>query len=482
MSQGSLITRSTARGTVYPGELADAVMPLDSADKGAAVREAGFTIARVSFGVLAASMLAAATLAAPAAGPAAASTCPPSGKCFAVTVSPTSPAAGATTVFTFKITNEAATQRLGSVQITAPAGFVITGAPGSKSFTPSSALFVNLGLNPPATTTTLTVNAILGCSGGSYQWGIEAKQSNDFSGSGNDFQLDPASAANLSGSATGSCSLAFTSDGEPADTVANAVITSLVDSKGGPVKVEVLDGSGNLVTGSTAAVTVAIGSNPGAGSLSGTLTVNASGGIASFSDLSINQQGDGYTLTATSPGLTPARPSGSFNISGSSQPSSCSSPCTVSSSTTTTSATVTTTTPIPPGDFLTVGIGGVDYACAGTYTRVSDPVTFNVLSPSGVALSSARFTVTLDINKSAVLASGRTGAAQWQICYASTQQFTAQPGTSGTAVIGGVTYNTGLLPGCSNTQGAPCVQARHKDMAGDVIVTFLASGDPVGWG
>jgi hypothetical protein len=57
--------------------------------------------------------------------------------------------------------------------------------------------------------------------------------------------------------------------------------------------------------------------------------------------------------------------------------------------------------------------------------------------------------------------------------------FTAQPGTSGTATIGDVTFFTGLLPDCSKTPVAPCVQARHKDNAGDVIVTFLASGDPV---
>jgi hypothetical protein len=113
---------------------------------------------------------------------------------------------------------------------------------------------------------------------------------------------------------------------------------------------------------------------------------------------------------------------------------------------------------------------------------VSDPVSFDVLSPSGVPLPSAQFTVSLDIDKVPVQRSGRLGASQWQICYASTQPFTAQPGTSGTAVIGGVTYNTGLLPDCSNTQDRPCVQARHKDMAGDVIVTFLASGDPVVWG
>ena len=40
----------------------------------------------------------------------------------------------------------------------------------------------------------------------------------------------------------------------------------------------------------------------------------------------------------------------------------------------------------------------------------------------------------------------------------------------------------GLLVDCSNTPVAPCVQARNKVNAGDVIVTFLASGDPFGRG
>jgi hypothetical protein len=65
------------------------------------------------------------------------------------------------------------------------------------------------------------------------------------------------------------------------------------------------------------------------------------------------------------------------------------------------------------------------------------------------------------------------------MCYASMSSFIALSGTSGQAVIGGVSYHTGLLPDCSKTQGSPCVQARHKEKAGDVVVTFLASGDPV---
>ena len=51
-------------------------------------------------------------------------------------------------------------------------------------------------------------------------------------------------------------------------------------------------------------VTVAIGTNPGSGTLSGTLTVAAVNGVATFSNLSINKAGTGYTLTATDGSLT----------------------------------------------------------------------------------------------------------------------------------------------------------------------------------
>jgi hypothetical protein len=58
----------------------------------------------------------------------------------------------------------------------------------------------------------------------------------------------------------------------------------------------VKDINGNLISGSTAAITIA--SNPaGAG---GTLTVNASGGIATFSNLVFGAAGT-FTLTASSP-------------------------------------------------------------------------------------------------------------------------------------------------------------------------------------
>src|SRR3989475_6197928 len=45
-------------------------------------------------------------------------------------------------------------------------------------------------------------------------------------------------------------------------------------------------------------ITVALGSNPGGATLSGTLLVAAVGGVASFGDLSLNRTAPGYTLTS----------------------------------------------------------------------------------------------------------------------------------------------------------------------------------------
>ncbi|MFD1808004.1 hypothetical protein ACFSHQ_07035 [Gemmobacter lanyuensis] len=46
-------------------------------------------------------------------------------------------------------------------------------------------------------------------------------------------------------------------------------------------------------------MTLAIGTNAGSGTLSGTKTVNAVNGVATFSGLSIDKAATGYTLTAT---------------------------------------------------------------------------------------------------------------------------------------------------------------------------------------
>src|SRR5579871_5898939 len=79
------------------------------------------------------------------------------------------------------------------------------------------------------------------------------------------------------------------------------------------VTVTAEDANGNVVTGYTGNVTISIGTNPSSGTLGGTLTVAAVNGVATFSDLSIDKAGTGYTLSATD-GTMSTAPSGSFDI------------------------------------------------------------------------------------------------------------------------------------------------------------------------
>jgi hypothetical protein len=83
-----------------------------------------------------------------------------------------------------------------------------------------------------------------------------------------------------------------------------------------PVKVTAVDDQGNPVTTFTGSVKMAIGHNGGLllpGKLCGTTTVAAVNGVATFSDLCIDQPGNGYTLSATASGLAGAE-SSPFNI------------------------------------------------------------------------------------------------------------------------------------------------------------------------
>src|SRR5439155_1378129 len=85
------------------------------------------------------------------------------------------------------------------------------------------------------------------------------------------------------------------------------------------VRVSALDDAGNVVTGFTGLITVALGANPGGGTLAGTTRVGRATGRARFSTLSINSAGNGYTLTASASGLTGAT-SASFNITAAPPP------------------------------------------------------------------------------------------------------------------------------------------------------------------
>src|SRR3989441_769289 len=177
-------------------------------------------------------------------------------------------------------------------------------AGGNLVTTSTASITVAIGTNPGSGTLsgTTTVSAVSGVAtfsalsidktGTGYT--LTATSTGVTSATSSTFNITPGTANKL----------AFSQ--QPSNTTAGQPITPAVT-------VQVQDANSNLVTTSTASITVAIGTNPGGGTLSGTLTQSASGGIATFGNLSINKAGTGYALTASSSGLTGAT-SAAFNI------------------------------------------------------------------------------------------------------------------------------------------------------------------------
>ncbi len=94
---------------------------------------------------------------------------------------------------------------------------------------------------------------------------------------------------------------------QPSNTALNTAITP-------PVQVALEDATGTVVANSSAAVSIALASNPTYATLSGTTTVNAVNGIATFPDLTLNLLGTMYTLLAYSDTLSFTKDSNQFNI------------------------------------------------------------------------------------------------------------------------------------------------------------------------
>ncbi len=165
------------------------------------------------------------------------------------------------------------------------------------------------------------------------------------------------------------------------------------------VKVEIRDAGGNRVTTASNSVAVAIATNAGGGTLSGTTSRAATSGVATFSNLSINKSGIGYTLAATSTGLAPATSSG-FTVSADGVSAALSTlastadtvgQCSVSCSSTFQTSTVNVTVRDQFGNLVT-----------GSPVVVSANGTGNVFSPSGSGTTDANGQFTTSYNAAVV--------------------------------------------------------------------------------
>ncbi len=165
---------------------------------------------------------------------------------------------------------------------------VIGTNPGSGTLSGGAAVTVSAGV---ATFSSLSINK----TGTGYTLTASSTPS---------FTIATSSAFNITpGVAT---KLAFIQN--PTNTAAGSAVSPAVT-------VAVEDANGNVETGDNSTqVSLAIGTNPGSGTLSGGTAVSASAGVATFSALSINKTGTGYTLTASSTPARTAATSSAFNI------------------------------------------------------------------------------------------------------------------------------------------------------------------------
>jgi hypothetical protein len=132
----------------------------------------------------------------------------------------------------------------------------------------------------------------------------------------------------VTGAKVGTTTITATSEGVHTDvavTVAAPVVASIIFATQPPasvaagatiapaVQVQLLDGSGNVITSSNASVTITLTGGTSGASLTGTATANAVNGVATFSNLSIKRKGTAYHLVASGGGVQGT--SAAFDIS-----------------------------------------------------------------------------------------------------------------------------------------------------------------------
>jgi trimeric autotransporter adhesin len=233
------------------------------------------------------------------------------------------------------------------------------------------------------------------------------------------------------------------------------------------VAVTVEDATNNPVPTPGTSVSVAIGTNPSSGTLSGTLTgTTNSSGVATFAGLSIDKLGAGYTLTAASAGLSTAT-SNTFNI-------------TVGTAT----KLVFTT---QPGD-STGGVAltaqpvvKIQDAGGNTVTGNTSQITLSITTPAGATLACT----TNPLNALA----GVAAFAGCKIDQAGTYTLTAVDGTLTSAQSSSVTITVGAASqfvvtsstGSPNA-GAPFnVTLRAADAGGNTVTTYANGTHTITW-
>jgi hypothetical protein len=385
---------------------------------------------------------------------------------YTAVVTPASVASGSTTKYNVLLTNTSAGNPLGSAVIRPPGKFTLTGASlgtttGNLTLDPNRVVLTGLKL-PPGGSVNVSVTAIAASKCKTYNWQTEA-YAKGLASTPLDFDGGHSSVTTTVTCSSTPNGLEFAT--QPSNSMVNQDITP-------PVTVQLVGAGDAPVAAAGVPVTLALDNDPGLGTLSGTLTepTNASG-VATFSDLQIDEPGFGYTLAASSPGLTGAT-SDPFNESNSETTTCTSDPCTTDVSSAISDMSISTTT---AAGTLTENVDvGSPLSCAdeanGGYTGF-DTNTYQFFEETGTADKTIVYTI-----------DGVSSDNDVEMCFGATYEFVTNEGgeaASGT-LPDGTTGFVGLLPDCDDEFDGigPCIESRQfsTDDVDFVVVTVQVPG------
>lgn len=400
-------------------------------------------------------------------------------------------AAGSTHTLTFTLGNDPkSNQAFGSAQILVPTGFsagspqVVNNTPGNfhvaanlagSGFLLSSTGPTGSGI-APGHSVSVSLQVTAPTSGAcNVVWPTAVKQSNDFSGAGNDFV-----ALNTVTTTVGSNHLVFTT--QPTDTEFDKTMATVV--------VTAEDPCNQAVPGFSGQVTL----TDSHGSLSGGGTAGGVSGVATFGSITFAHTDWGYddAFTAKADGYADAT-SNTFSVEQLVTTCAPNKTCGTPPSGLTNPGAVNTLAGIsvgsaPSTDTLKVSVKGDPnaspppafvQACSTSQQGALGTTPRFYGSIVSLQINNRQKTVTMTLPKSYVLLQPTpNGTPFWDICLQSDTPFTAK------YQAGLVT--AGFLPDCPSALPSPvqpCVLSRNKNAGNEIVKFVLPPGDPhAAWG
>ena len=437
------------------------------------------------------------------------------GRSYTASVAPSEVCSDAEAPFTLTLTNTSAQQRLGSARVTVPGEVELsTGEDGaydlavsvSRQLAPrttptvaydADAGLISLGDLSAAPGAVVRVSFTATASGEddtSLEFTTQAKQANDFN-STSQAANELALIGDQPTTRIVSCgTLVFIE--QPGDTSVGLPIPGR-DGTGAP-QVAIVDGNGSVLTGASAAITIA---RTDEGDLSGTRTQDTEDGVATFDDLTIGQAGT-FTLTAAADGYLDVV-SKSFEVFAFGTTCDDGQRCT-----TTLNADPDGTTTASGladggnGSILGNAVANPLEVC-GAVDEDGQPVDYDVddfsYIPSKVTIGGTNLVdkiIEFRVSKEFDQRQTNNGVAFYQICATPLAPFTGSStfvdifgnrvvnpdDTANLQALGlkaedaGITFQTsGFLPDCASADDTPCVQSRVKRDGGPVLTARWGS-------